>query len=286
MRPGRLLQHGNTSHLHEWGTGAVAKVLRADIPAHWAEREALTTELVRAIGLPAPTVLGLVDVDGRPGIVFERVDGPSMLEEAVRRPEQALGLGQQLAALQRLVAARTAPAALPRLRDRLAANLARAELAGPVRTAVQARLASLPSGTAVCHFDLHPGNVLLGPGGPVLIDWFDAAAGDPHADVVRTATLLHAGFGDGHLASAPAPVLAALLTGYLGALEPDVAADPGWEPVVRAARVAEPVGAAAHEALRAAVHAALRREPGATQGRATERGTPGVRPASPSARAR
>jgi aminoglycoside phosphotransferase (APT) family kinase protein len=36
------------------------------------------------------------------------------------------------------------------------------------------------------HYDLHPDNVLLGPHGPVLIDWTNARAGDPDADVALT----------------------------------------------------------------------------------------------------
>jgi aminoglycoside phosphotransferase (APT) family kinase protein len=36
------------------------------------------------------------------------------------------------------------------------------------------------------HFDLHPENVLMGPDGPVLIDWTNARAGEPDADVALT----------------------------------------------------------------------------------------------------
>jgi tRNA A-37 threonylcarbamoyl transferase component Bud32 len=49
------------------------------------------------------------------------------------------------------------------------------------------RLHAIPYGDArLVHFDLHPDNVLLGPGGPVLIDWTNAHAGDPDADVALT----------------------------------------------------------------------------------------------------
>jgi aminoglycoside phosphotransferase (APT) family kinase protein len=33
------------------------------------------------------------------------------------------------------------------------------------------------------HLDLHPGNVMLTPNGPVVIDWTSAHAGQPAADV-------------------------------------------------------------------------------------------------------
>ena len=52
---------------------------------------------------------------------------------------------------------------------------------------LHARLHAIPFGDArLVHFDLHPDNVLLGPYGPVLIDWTNARGGDPDADVALT----------------------------------------------------------------------------------------------------
>lgn len=53
-----------------------------------------------------------------------------------------------------------------------------------------ASLARLPDGEALCHGDCHPGNIIISAGGPVAIDWNDAATGHPLADVARTHLLL------------------------------------------------------------------------------------------------
>ncbi|NDL60860.1 phosphotransferase [Phytoactinopolyspora mesophila] len=45
-------------------------------------------------------------------------------------------------------------------------------------------------GQHVLHLDLHPDNVLLTSGGPVLIDWRNAAAGAPELDVALSALIL------------------------------------------------------------------------------------------------
>jgi len=43
------------------------------------------------------------------------------------------------------------------------------------------------------HLDLHPLNVILGPRGPVVIDWPSAARGDPAVDVGLAWVLMAAG---------------------------------------------------------------------------------------------
>jgi len=53
QRPGVLVARGNTSDVYAWGPQSIVKLLRPQIPPRWAEREAGTTELVRAAGLPA-----------------------------------------------------------------------------------------------------------------------------------------------------------------------------------------------------------------------------------------
>ena len=50
-------------------------------------------------------------------------------------------------------------------------------------------------GAALLHGDLHPGNVILSPAGPVVIDWTNAGAGDPALDVALV-WVICAGVGD------------------------------------------------------------------------------------------
>ena len=43
------------------------------------------------------------------------------------------------------------------------------------------------------HLDLHPLNVIVGPKGPVVIDWTSACSGDPNIDVALAWALMSAG---------------------------------------------------------------------------------------------
>lgn len=44
--------------------------------------------------------------------------------------------------------------------------------------------------SGLIHMDFHPLNVILGDGGPVVIDWSNASPGDPEADVAFTQVIL------------------------------------------------------------------------------------------------
>lgn len=120
-------------------------------PQRSAEREARVMAHARAAGLPVPEVF---DVEG-PDLVLERVEGPTMAAALVRRPWTLAGQARVLAGLHRAVHAVPAPDWLP----------------------------DVGGGTALLHLDLHPANVLLAAGGPVLIDWTNAARGPAEVDV-------------------------------------------------------------------------------------------------------
>jgi aminoglycoside phosphotransferase (APT) family kinase protein len=58
------------------------------------------------------------------------------------------------------------------------------------REAILNYLDTLPDGDRLCHYDFHPGNVLIQNGKARVIDWMTAGMGDPCADVCRTAVIL------------------------------------------------------------------------------------------------
>ncbi|GAB3277215.1 phosphotransferase [Kineosporia babensis] len=66
--------------------------------------------------------------------------------------------------------------------------------AAEVLADLQHRLHALPSlsgaDTSVVHMDLHPGNVMLTPRGPVVIDWRDAREGTAELDLAMTSVVL------------------------------------------------------------------------------------------------
>ena len=121
-------------------------------------------EYVRAQGYPVPAVEELSD-DGC-DLVMERIEGRSLADAMLRAPWRLGSYGRELAELHLRLHDIAAPDFLP-----------------PAPVGV---------GSCIVHLDLHPLNVMVGPKGPFVIDWANAARGDAHVDVAL-AWLLVAG---------------------------------------------------------------------------------------------
>lgn len=180
---------GRTAEVFAWGEGRALKLFHAAHPEPWGEEERRLTAAAYEGGLPAPRVHGLERIDGRFGIVLERIEGPSLLRIVIAKPWRVVAVGHRLAEVHAAIHARSVPG-LPPLAEHLRWGLGRARLPERLRLAAEAALARMPPGDAVCHGDLHPDNVVLTPRGPVVIDWPELRAGHPLADVVRTALML------------------------------------------------------------------------------------------------
>jgi tRNA A-37 threonylcarbamoyl transferase component Bud32 len=150
---GRLVGQGRSADIFETGKGRVLRRYRD--PAFIVEGEASLMTYAREHGIPVPEIFDASGCD----LVMERVDGPSMLDLLGKQPARLRGLVSELAKLHDIVHAVEAPEGL------------RAPF-GP--------------GTSLLHLDLHPGNVIMGERGPVIIDWPNAAAGPAIADNANT----------------------------------------------------------------------------------------------------
>jgi len=186
---GEMIARGRTAEVFAWKDDLVLKLFLKDWPVRSVEDEAQVTGAVHKAGLPVPAVEGIVEVEGRLGIVFERVDGPTMLQVLRARPWRIFQLGRTLAELHAAIHSCEMPE-LPSLREELGRGIReRAELPEETKEAVLRHLEQLPEGNTVCHIDFHPDNILMSPRGPVVMDWANPRRGDPLADVAATSLL-------------------------------------------------------------------------------------------------
>ena len=76
---GEKIGEGATADTHAWAPGQVLKLFKADFSRQHSWWEARMTRAVFAAGGPAPEVLDEVTLEGRSGIVLQRLDGPTLL---------------------------------------------------------------------------------------------------------------------------------------------------------------------------------------------------------------
>jgi uncharacterized protein (TIGR02172 family) len=189
-----LIGKGLTSEVYVCGAGRVLKLYYPWSPRWRAEQEFANTRAVHRVGFPAPEPFELVEIDDRAGIIFERIEGPSLLKVFESKPWQLFRGAKQLAGLHAALHQHIAPPELPLQRDQMnrwitAATTLSEEQLRAARDAVD----KLAGGDVVCHGDFHPENILMTARGPVIIDWGVATHGNPIADVARTAALFEWG---------------------------------------------------------------------------------------------
>jgi len=193
LTKGPRLGRGRTAEVFVWGDDRALKLFFDWAPAAWVEAEAARTRAAHAAGLAAPAVEGVVEVDGRRGIVFERVEGPTLLNRIAAQPWRLAWAARRLAELQAQMHAVPAPD-FPSQREELERKIrSLPDEAATVKERALAALAQLPDGDSLCHGDFHPDNVVLTARGPIVIDWAATVRGHPLADAARTSLLLQVG---------------------------------------------------------------------------------------------
>jgi uncharacterized protein (TIGR02172 family) len=180
---------GATAEIFAWGDGQVLKLFRPGSYAGLPDQEWANTLTAWQLGAPAPKPIELVEVNGRRGVVLERIQGPTLTGCIQKRPWRLASYAHLLARQQATLHAIRAPG-LPSLSERARQSISNSNALNPeMKDRLLARLAKLPEGEQICHGDFHPGNILMSDKGPVVIDWEGCTRGDPSADVAETRML-------------------------------------------------------------------------------------------------
>lgn len=188
-----LIAEGRTAEVYAWDGAHVLKLYHDWCPSEWVEHEAYVARVIAQAGIPTPQVGEILERDGRRGILYERVEGVSMLVDMRRRPWLLVRHARSLADLQAQFHRLTVPG-LQSYRDRLGRSIRQApELPETLRKQALSILETLPAGNNLCHGDFHPDNVLVTRRGAMVIDWMTACLGSPWADVARTSMILSIG---------------------------------------------------------------------------------------------
>jgi aminoglycoside phosphotransferase (APT) family kinase protein len=184
---------GRTAEIYSYGEGKVVKLFFSTTPKPWIDKEIEIGRYIQEAQLPVPKVYKKVGIGNREGIVYERIEGPTLLNELAKKPWNVARYGRLLAKLHVQIHEVQAPANLERQREWATGGIPSSEkISKEMKTRVLRLLDTLPDGNKLCHGDFHPGNIILTPTGPVIIDWMTVSKGVTSGDVGRTLTILEA----------------------------------------------------------------------------------------------
>ncbi|UFW44834.1 aminoglycoside phosphotransferase family protein [Bradyrhizobium sp. WSM471] len=149
------------------------KLFKAGVSHLLGRHEVRMIHAVWAAGVPAPEVFGEVTLDGRFGILLERLDGPTLWHLSRTGVVTFEEAGAIVATLAMSLHKTSPPPHVTSLREYMETELRHDDGKVPkhIATDVLALIDRLPPGDGVCHCDLSPGNVIMTAEGPRLVDW-------------------------------------------------------------------------------------------------------------------
>ncbi|WP_426448107.1 aminoglycoside phosphotransferase family protein [Paenibacillus sp. S-38] len=195
---GKKISEGGCSEVLEWDdSDKILKLARANTSRDAVRREYDNHRIAWNLGLSVPQPFEHVDLDGRPGLVSERIHGETLMErfihQALNRPASDNdSAGKDAHPDVRLTArilseihARS-HTNLPSQREQIKHGILGAGYLHPAeKEAALTLLDRLPLKRQMCHGDPNPRNILMRDGRAVMIDWMNASLGNPEADLAE-----------------------------------------------------------------------------------------------------
>jgi aminoglycoside phosphotransferase len=203
--------------------------------------EAMNEARAAETGLPVAKVLEVLKIRDHWCIRREFVEGETLADVMAKDKKNLAKYLKEFVAIQCQIFAKTSDR-MGNLADKLDAQISASPVEKVTRYDLHMKLQSFPRGTALCHGDFNPSNVIVTPKGDWrVIDWSHVRLGDPCADVARTYLLF---WLSGHVAAAEK-----YLDLACGALKVPPMGVQKWLPIVAAAEASRAQSPKNHELL-------------------------------------
>lgn len=193
MEKGKMIGQGGTAEVFEWGEDRILKLFRTGFPKVAIENEyEISSNICKQLNL-TPRVYELVEIDSKSGIIYERINGITMMKVIASRPWKVKKEAQRLAQLHKSIQQK-AYFKLYNNKIRLKDNISKTGLLeDAVKMKLYEYIDELEDDNILCHGDFHPDNVLITNNGEIIIDWMTATQGNPLADIARTSIMFKFG---------------------------------------------------------------------------------------------
>lgn len=184
---------GNTAEILLYKPGTVLKLFRDQFPESGVLKEWRVTRAIQTVYSHMPKALRLVSCGERSGILYELAEGQDLFRMIGSEPFLLFSTGKKLAEIHTEIHGKTISGILT-VKEKLLQEIGWVnDLSDDEKRKITDRLLLLPDGDRLCHFDFHPGNIMVSGGKLLVLDWLTACSGEPAADIARTCLLLKYG---------------------------------------------------------------------------------------------
>ncbi|AIQ13731.1 phosphotransferase family protein [Paenibacillus durus] len=189
----KRIGQGRTADIFEYSQGRIIKLYKKDFPAEAINQELVVSGLASSLGIRTPEPFGHTQLDGRDGLIFQRISGVSLLSLIIKKPWAISNYSKLLASLHAEIHAYEA-AELNRTQKKVLCDYIQQAplLTEQEKEKIIRYTEELPDGNKLCHGDFHPDNVLCDEG-YWIVDWMTGISGNPAGDTARTVILLSVG---------------------------------------------------------------------------------------------
>lgn len=184
------IAQGNTAEIYVYSDNTICKLFSEGYPYEAVETEYRNSRILHQTTGLSPKAHKIVSINGRAGIVYDRLFGKDLLQEMLENMTDQRITEQLLAKMvmlqKRLIQKENKECTSYKdfLKQLVPADSAEREY-------ILNCIESLEGGEHICHGDFHPGNVWLYPDGSMdVIDCMNLCKGPEEYDIARTFFLL------------------------------------------------------------------------------------------------
>ncbi|QVK17009.1 phosphotransferase [Mycoplasmatota bacterium] len=189
-----LIGKGRTAEVYTHDDDKILKLFFDWVPTDNITYEAEIGKEINEAGISSPCVYEIIDKNKRKGIIYDRIDGKTILEILENKPWKAAFYGRKMARIHHKIHQHVLNG-LPFQTEKFTKEINRnTQLSDDKKQKVLDYLKTLPNNLSVCHGDFHPDNIMVQNGDFITIDWSNAYLGNKLSDVVRTYLLIKTPF--------------------------------------------------------------------------------------------
>lgn len=183
----KLLGKGNAAEVFSYGNERVCKLFYEGYPGEYIALEFQNSKQMYKNRIKIPKPFQVITIEDRKGIIYERIDGKTLLNIIMENESNLDELLNIFVNLQLDILAHHTKEVLS-YKEYVIANLKNKKINNQE---IFNTINSLPDDDCLLHGDLHPNNILImSDGAPIIIDFMNVCHGSALYDIARTYFLI------------------------------------------------------------------------------------------------